>query len=274
MCHLIPVQHPCFGIFHSVSSHPNRIQCNAHNSGSNISNNNTKQNGSCRCDALCTMLQHQNNHQHQYTQQQIFQRAIIFGTASSAEGTYAHTDQRQTNRQNNSSCHNRRKKLTKWFNQKTQYGFKQTAQNTGSHNCSIRYNTISHNSRNRITYTDKSRTGSHDNRHFSATGTNRKKLNQRYNSCNQHRILQQCNLQSRTSCNSAGTTDNQDWRQVPDKHCQHMLKAHRNGLLQRNTPFKLIRAGIFLFLSHIILPLFCTYLSSQLPYSQEGSDAI
>ena len=59
--------------------------------------------------------------------------------------------------------------------------------------------------------------------------------------------------------NAAGTADDDKGREVADKHRQHILDAQRDGMLQGNASFELVRAGVgaclFLVLGRLPLSL-------------------
>ena len=117
--------------------------------------------------------------------------------------------------------------------EEAQHGFKQAADDGGTHNGTVGNHTAAHGGSYTVEDSDETGGGAHDNWNLATHGANGEKLNQSDNACHQHSILQQVQLQIRkfTAGNAAGTGDNQQGGQIANEHGKNVLQAQGNGLL-------------------------------------------
>ena len=191
------------------------------------------------------MLQNQNDNCDNQTDSQIFQRAVVICTRAAAERADTNADQRQTDGQYDRTGDNRREKAAQRLEECAQNGLKQTADNRGAHHRAVGDHTAAHYIGDTAEHADKSGAGTHDNRYLTADRTDRKQLDQCNNTRYQHRILQQRYLnRGKILCSAdrgTGIHDDQQRRQIADKHRQHVLQSERDRLLNRNPSLKFMR---------------------------------
>ena len=174
------------------------------------------------------MLQRNDDHQHQSSQEQVFHGAVILRGASAAEGSHTYGNQGQTDGKHHGTGHNCREEAAQGLQHKAQNRLKKAANQGSSQNRAVRQDTAAHNACHAVEYADKAGAGTHDNRHLSAHRTDGVQLNQGYNSRHQHGVLQKRYLhlrKFRTGADSAGSCDNQNRGQISHKHGQHMLES-------------------------------------------------
>ena len=187
------------------------------------------------------MLEEQNHRQNKDSQQQVFHGTKVLRSIAAAEGVDANGDQAQADGHHHSTGNHCREELAQGLQEETQDAFKKTADDGCAHNGTIGNYTAAHRCGNGVENTQKTGGSAHNNGNITANGADGEKLNQSDNTCNQHCVLEQMQLQfcELTAGNTAGTGNNQQRRQVADEHGQNVLQAQRNRLRQRHLPVKL-----------------------------------
>ena len=188
------------------------------------------------------MLEDQDDHQHEQGQQQVFHRAEVLGAVAAAKGIDAHRDQRQTDGQHHGTGDHRRKELAQRLEEEAQHTFKDAADDGSAHDGTIGQHTASHAADNAVEHADKTGAGTHDDGHAAAHGADREQLHQGDHTGHEHGTLQQGDLQvcKLTTCNAAGTGDDQQRGQVAHEHSADVLQTQGDGLAQRHLAIKLV----------------------------------
>ena len=246
---LIPVQYPGFGIFNTFGRDTGRGQEQGQNGADDVTENNSEQDAGGTGDALGGVLEDQDNSHNRQSNQKVFNRTVIRGRISAAERGHTYADQRKSDGEHDGSGNDGREEFAQRLQENTEDRFKQAAQNTCAHNGAVSDHAAAHRFRNAGEHADKTGACSHNNRNFSADRADGKKLDQRNNAGDEHGVLQQRNLQGHQFTAVAGRRNDEDRREVADKHGENVLQSQRNRLMQRKTAFKFIGGTIFLGLS-------------------------
>ena len=190
------------------------------------------------------MLEDQDDHQHEQSQQQVFHGAEVLGFVAAAKGVDAHGDQRQTDGKHHGTRDHRGKELPQRLQEKAQHALKNAADDRGTHDGTVGQYTAAHGAYHTVEHPDKTGAGTHDNGHAAAHGSDGEQLHQGDHTCHEHGTLQQGDLQvcKLTTCNAAGTGDDQQRGQVAHEHSADVLQTQGDGLLQRHFTVKLIRS--------------------------------
>ena len=238
---LIPVQDPCLGVLHTVSGNTGGGQNQTHDERSQITAGNAQQDGGRTGEALGAVLEVQNHSQHEDCQQQVLHGTKVLGGVAAAEGVDTNGDQAQTNGHNHSAGNNSGEEFTQRLQEETQDTFKQAADDGCAHNGTVGDDTAAHGSCNGIENTQEAGGGTHNDGDIAADGADGEQLNQSNDTCDQHRVLQQVQLQfcKFATGDAAGAGDDQQGGQVADKHGQNVLQTQRDSLGQRHLSVQL-----------------------------------
>ena len=189
------------------------------------------------------MLDHEDDHENEKCEQQIFHRAEVLRGVAAAEGVDADRNERQTDAQNDRTGDDRGEEPAQRLEEEAENGFKQTAEDGRAHDSAVSDNAAAHGRRNAVEYADEARAGAHDDRNLAADGSDGEQLDERYHTCDKHRVLKYADLKIRelTACDAARAHDDEQRRQVADKHGENVLKSERNGPGQRHFGVEIMR---------------------------------
>ena len=240
--YLAPVQHPCLGELHAIGSDTGGGQHKAHQEGGSITSQDADEDSRRTEEASGPVLEDQDDHQHEQSQQQVFHGAEVLGLVAAAKGVDAHGDQRQTDGKHHGTRDHRGEELPQGLQEKAQHALKNAADDRGTHDGTVGQHTAAHGAYHTVEHPDKTGAGTHDDGHAAAHGADREQLHQRDHTSHEHGALQQGDLQvcKFTTGNAAGTGDDQQRGQVAHEHGADMLQAQGDGLAQRHLAIKLV----------------------------------
>ena len=188
------------------------------------------------------MLEDQDDHQNEQSQQQVFHGAEVLGLVAAAKGVDAHGDQRQTDGKHHGTRNHRGEELAQRLQEEAQHALKNAANDGGTHDGTVGQHTAAPGAYHTVEHPDKTGAGTHDDGHAAAHGSDGEQLHQGDHTCHEHGTLQQGDLQvcKLTACNTTGAGDDQQRGQVTHEHGADVLQAQRDRLPQGHFGFKLI----------------------------------
>ena len=243
LCDLVPVQHPRLGELHAVRIDCGRREHEAHDDSRDVAGDNADKDRGRAEEARAAVLDHEDHHEYEKCEQQIFHRAEVLRGVAAAEGIDADRDQRQADTQNDRAGDDRREKPAQRLEEEAEHGFKQTAENGRAHDRAVGDHAAAHRRRNAVEHADKARARAHDDRNLAADRADGEQLNERYHARNEHRVLKDADLKIRelAACNAARAHDDEQRREVADEHGENVLESERNSSCQRHFGVEIVR---------------------------------